>query len=40
MVSSRNILKGQKTLPRVYLKKKAVELQTNQGELNYASGTN
>ena len=32
MVSSRNILKRQKTLRRVYPEKKAVQLPTNQGE--------
>ena len=32
MVSSRNILKRQKTLRRVYSEKKAVQLPTNQGE--------
>ena len=32
MVSSRNILRRQKTLPRVCPEKKAVQLQTNQGE--------
>jgi len=34
MVSSRNILKRQKTLRRVYPEKKAVQLPTNQGEPN------
>jgi len=32
MVSPRNILKRQKTLPRVCPEKKAVQLQTTQGE--------
>ena len=32
MVSSRNILRRQKTLPRAYPEKKAVQLPTNQGE--------
>jgi len=34
MVSSRNILKRQKTLRRAYPGKKAVQLPTNQGEPN------
>ena len=34
MVSSRNISGRQKTLPRVYPEKKAVQLSTNQGEPN------
>lgn len=32
MLSLRNILRRQKTLPRAYPEKKAVQLQTNQGE--------
>jgi len=32
MVSSRNMSRRQKTLQRVYPEKKAVQLQTNQGE--------
>jgi len=34
MVSSRNISRRQKSLQRVYPEKKAVQLSTNQGELN------
>ena len=34
MVSSRNILRKQKTQQRVYPEKKAVQLPTNQGELS------
>jgi len=34
VVSSRNISRRQKTLQRVYPEKKAVQLPTNQGELN------
>jgi len=34
MVSSRNILRMQKTLRRAYLEKKAVQLQINHGEPN------
>jgi len=32
MINSGNMSRRQKTLPRVYPKKKAVQLQTNQGE--------
>ena len=34
MVGSRNILRRQKIQQRVYLEKKAVQLQTNQGDLS------
>lgn len=37
MVSSRNILRRQKTLRRAYPEKKAVQLSTNQGEPNMYS---